>query len=513
MDPASILPPLHVLLPALALGMSLGVCAILVAVTSRRAGVGRRGAAATLEAVQAAQTRRLHGIRQQLASPPPPQPQGADAALHDCPDGAISVVDAGSARFEVQTWGGHHLAAAPSPLSIFIMIPGNPGAVEPYVPFMEAVQRVAAASGPPAAHSIRTFMTVGHSGHAARTAQAEGVDLDAQIEHKRAFLAALLTRYPHATLHFGGHSVGAHIVTELMRHLPPANVGTAVLLFPTLSHIGATPNGLRLTPAFRHLRGLAGWLVWVVTCLPAPLRRAVLGRLSGGVAGDAGSLDALERSVLVPAVIQNAFFMAMHEMEQIRELDAAHYRTIEVRSLLTSGIVLLCEICRPAHTLTRPASSRPPAGEAVHLLRRRRRLGEGVGRGRHPGGAAAGHRGALRGGAQARVCAQRGELGGPRGPHVGVDFARQRCGHAESACHNYCKAAGQHHCWGDGAPVACARYCWWEGQVAWSPRGCKWWRRQRQVRDLLILSNSYFGVLCRTLRVRNLSPRLRSIPP
>ena len=351
----------------------------------------------------------------------------------------IRVIAAGdnAATLEVQSWEPLNPTRTSSsePISnFFIMVPGNPGAVEPYAFFMEQMLGRAGGSN---ANTPWTFITLGHSAHSARTAQREGVSLQQQIEHKREVLSDLLRTHPNARLHFGGHSVGAHIVCELLRVLPPENVGKCVLLFPTLSNIGATPNGVRLTPAFNYLRGLLGWLVWGVNLLPSAARRRIVAQMSG--ATHDRSLDALLGSVLHPAVMQNAFFMAAHEMQEINGLDVEHFRAIEVRSMAPSFCMLRCrcavfrvDCVRKVTSLSnRPPPPPPPprsAGQAVYLLRRDGRVGAPRRRERNRGHAHSRARGAVQGRPQTRVRA---------GSPVVRALGRRSLGLGISGCESY----------------------------------------------------------------------------
>lgn len=219
---------------------------------------------------------------------------------------------------ETQVW---EAAGGGAPRTTFVMIPGNPGAVEPYAEFMDALW--VAAGG-----QLR-LVTLGHTAHSARSlaaappgSAARGPHaLAAQIAHKRAYLRALLATTPRTRLLLGGHSVGAHVAVELLRDFPA--VPRAVLLFPTLSNIAATPNGVRLSPLFAHGRGLARALVSAVRLLPARARRAAVARFAGPGA-DARAVDVLVDAVLHPDVMDAALHMAHTEMRDITALDAAH---------------------------------------------------------------------------------------------------------------------------------------------------------------------------------------------
>lgn len=114
------------------------------------------------------------------------------------------------------------------------------------------------------------------------------------VDHKIAFLKMLVKARPDVKVVLVGHSVGAHICLEAIKALPPSNVLMTALLFPTVMHIGDSPNGAptppnlrpahsrcllnpygppyatgrKLAPVFRHMRGVVGCLTWLLACLP-----------------------------------------------------------------------------------------------------------------------------------------------------------------------------------------------------------------------------------------------------
>lgn len=212
----------------------------------------------------------------------------------------------------------HVPPASPSRLHL-VVLPGNPGGVAFYAAYVDSVQRAAAAAG------VRLHVwVVGHSGHCAATATAARFSLAQQLAHKRAVVDAILRAQPGARLVLAGHSVGAHIALELLRTLPPRAVLRAVLLTPTLSHIGRAPNGVRLKPVLSS--ALFRWGAWAglhaLGALPAPLQRLLL-RTAVPQAADAGVMRAL-LSLRHPHVPLQAAHMALDEFEAIGPLDGAH---------------------------------------------------------------------------------------------------------------------------------------------------------------------------------------------
>ena len=246
------------------------------------------------------------------------------------------VIDIGDgAHVEVQEWGADRTSDAGT---LFVMIPGNPGAVTPYERFMSTIYTLGDGA-------IRC-VTIGHTAHSShshgaapqKSAGRGPHSLDEQVAHKRTVLRLLLAQSPPGTrLILGGHSVGAYCAVELLREPEfSQSCDRAILLFPTLANIGATVNGRRLTPLFRHGLTAAWWIVAGVSLLPEQARRAVVSRFAGAGA-DAASVESLVEAVLNPDVVVNALYMARTEMHAIREFDEAHWRAIEHKVIAYFG--------------------------------------------------------------------------------------------------------------------------------------------------------------------------------
>jgi hypothetical protein len=177
--------------------------------------------------------------------------------------------------------------------------------------------------------------TVGHAGHSVSTATKAMFDLETQIAHKRAFVSALFEREPRCRAILAGHSVGAHMVVEVMRALPADKILRGVLLFPTLLHIGSTPNGVRLTPVFDYLRTPLWIAMHAIVQLPLFLQRWVL-RMGAGSSADEDGVSSL-MSIVHPDVLANALLMAKHEMREIGALDREHFARIASKLVLYFG--------------------------------------------------------------------------------------------------------------------------------------------------------------------------------
>jgi pimeloyl-ACP methyl ester carboxylesterase len=137
-----------------------------------------------------------------------------------------------------------------------------------------------------------------------------------------ALVEALLTEvHPDTRFVLAGHSVGAHICLELMRRVPALSerCDRALLLFPTIMHIGSTPNGRALRPVFhplvRHaVAVVAGFLALLPRRFVGPLLAWHVGHEHDGILSGCSLL-------LSANATHNALFMAYHEMREILALD------------------------------------------------------------------------------------------------------------------------------------------------------------------------------------------------
>ncbi len=65
--------------------------------------------------------------------------------------------------------------------------------------------------------------------------------------------------------------MGAHIGLQLLADPQLSSaIDLVMCLFPTVHHIGSTPNGRRLFPLMRYLRPATGLVAFALTQLPRP---------------------------------------------------------------------------------------------------------------------------------------------------------------------------------------------------------------------------------------------------
>ncbi|KAI0249305.1 hypothetical protein BJV78DRAFT_1129761 [Lactifluus subvellereus] len=214
------------------------------------------------------------------------------------------------------------------PRTVLLFIPGNPGLLDFYVPFLNAIHHDATSgSSGGAALAIFAHAHLGLSSYVGGDRsypETSSVALPAQVQAHVEFLDELLAAYGPATrVLLVGHSVGCWLIQEVLKAraaLRP-RVG-AYMLFPTISHIGETPCGRKLSPLFRPPwpRALA-YLSLLVRHVPP----YVLGLLAQP-SWPRNQLQVLHGFLRAPAAIYSALTMAHDEMETVRELDVDFLR-------------------------------------------------------------------------------------------------------------------------------------------------------------------------------------------
>ncbi len=176
---------------------------------------------------------------------------------------------------------------AASPERVLFIIPGNPG----HPAFYEDVaRRVFEATG----RSVHVVVC-GFPSHSRRSAAAQPrrrFTLAQQVHHQLQAVQWLLrgtrdivplrTAAPQVML--AGHSIGAYTCVQLLQREPALH--GAILLFPTLSDMVRTPNGVRMWSLLRYYQRAAAALASVLAVLPAPMQAWVGRRAVGPDAWD-----------------------------------------------------------------------------------------------------------------------------------------------------------------------------------------------------------------------------------
>ncbi|KAI1463449.1 uncharacterized protein F4812DRAFT_248750 [Daldinia caldariorum] len=194
-------------------------------------------------------------------------------------------------------------ADSQTPDILIFFIPGNPGLIDYYESFLSTLRNLL-----DEAESLRhlRFHIYGQNlagfadnDHEPFTSERPPYNLEDQIQHTLRALSGLRIDsgprkgHPYDEVLLIGHSVGTYIALELFHQLlqdpilaPHLNLGSGILLFPTIHHISSSPSGkkldlLRRTPilgdnayriaqTFLHLlpRGALRWIVRSILGFP-----------------------------------------------------------------------------------------------------------------------------------------------------------------------------------------------------------------------------------------------------
>ncbi|KDQ63374.1 hypothetical protein JAAARDRAFT_29400 [Jaapia argillacea MUCL 33604] len=206
-----------------------------------------------------------------------------------------------------------------SSATVILFIPGNPGLLGFYPPFLSDIHARARSSSTPLA--ILAHSHIGHSPGVEDTETRytlDSVGLTAQVASAIEAVDLIKDTFGNNTkIVVIGHSVGSWITLKVLKSRPE-DVTEVFLLFPTISQIASTPNGHRLSWVFRSpFPRIISRLSPVARILPTTL----LSLLFRG--WPLPQLHVLKSLINSPMTIFSALTMAHDEMKTIRELDVA----------------------------------------------------------------------------------------------------------------------------------------------------------------------------------------------
>lgn len=223
----------------------------------------------------------------------------------------------------VLTWGGWIEDKLPDGDCVVVCISGNPGVTTFYSTFLSAINK----------QLNCPVWIVNHAGHEVPSLeQSTGADLPVsedpelydlagQIRHKVEFVKQFVPESK--DIYFIGHSVGAKIVLELLKHREiETRTKKCYLLFPTLEHIAKTPNGKILIPTVTYGLSVILFFAWIYANFPHVIRRWMMQAyfFVRGEHTDEHFFNAALYLTL-PRTLRSVFSLAMDEMEKIKDLD------------------------------------------------------------------------------------------------------------------------------------------------------------------------------------------------
>eukprot|EP00794_Sanderia_malayensis_P012109 gene12109-13360_t len=211
-----------------------------------------------------------------------------------------------------------------------VVITGNPGLIEFYEVFMLQIHKISGCQ-----LQVIGLSQAGHSpiwrynNNATDYKKADYKSLDEQVEHKKAFIEDFVPKNKKIILI--GHSIGAYIVLRLMDDkIVHDRVIKCLLLFPTLEKLTQTPNGTFWAPVSYYLRHPFAITAWILSHLPEWVQRQFIDwRTTWKGRKRHPSLHNAFLNCINYTVINNALFMAAHEMEDVTELGENITKTIE----------------------------------------------------------------------------------------------------------------------------------------------------------------------------------------
>ncbi|KAG9295390.1 hypothetical protein G9A89_013419 [Geosiphon pyriformis] len=218
---------------------------------------------------------------------------------------------------------------------VLFMIPGNPGAIDYYIPFLSTIYKE---------YQKRIeIIGVSHLGHTHgphNNSLKRLWSLQDQIEHKIKCFDLIREKFlvqdgadggggggdgglPKFIL--CGHSMGAYICSRLLKARPNHGIDRTYFLFPTLQHIAKTPNGTMLTWLFyERPRNLLSTLIHSLRTLLGPTGFKTLIRFV--TYQQEPHLSITADRLLHWHVVQNTLYMSDTEMKDIHELDEDFFR-------------------------------------------------------------------------------------------------------------------------------------------------------------------------------------------
>jgi len=186
-----------------------------------------------------------------------------------------------------------------------VVIPGNPGIIDFYEPFIELLYEKLG--------QLYDIIGVAHAGHS-ELFDPKVHSLDDQIQHKIDVLHYLLSKNAQSHFILIGHSVGAYISLKIWSKRKDLGIRKVVCLFPTIKHLwnGLAPAvKLFILPGFRHM------LSTLVHFSP----RFINDLLIGMVSSQSDEARYVTSSKVNYYLVMNILYMAYTEGQQILEID------------------------------------------------------------------------------------------------------------------------------------------------------------------------------------------------
>eukprot|EP00049_Salpingoeca_infusionum_P019438 m.361874 g.361874 ORF g.361874 m.361874 type:complete len:419 (-) comp19954_c0_seq1:1546-2802(-) len=200
---------------------------------------------------------------------------------------------------------------------MIVVIPGNPGGPAMYQTFAQCLHN----------NTGLNVLVLGHTGHTARTRTTRTFSMYDQAEHKLMLLKHFEDIWRGKQLILVGHSIGSWIAMEMLRTLDEEHVAGVIHLFPTVHHIGTTPNAERLFPVVKYFRETATLVADMLTLLPQTVLERVVRLYFANEDPRTPSNEMVARTLTMISALslRQALYMGYTEMAYMGDLDVDHY--------------------------------------------------------------------------------------------------------------------------------------------------------------------------------------------
>ncbi|XP_055382323.1 lipid droplet-associated hydrolase [Condylostylus longicornis] len=237
-----------------------------------------------------------------------------------------AYVDINGVPTNILTWGRWLEESLGDAEEIIICITGNPGLPGFYTEFGHTIHKNLGLKTPvwiighaghdePSKKSLKQVPTLKHNEHL--------YDLSGQIEHKLSFIQKYVPE--NKKIYLVGHSIGAWMVLELMKHdsIKP-RIKKCFLLFPTIERMADSYNG-KIFQLFSFLSPLYIYLLHFIYYMPIFVRLFIIKIYFW--------LFSIPKIFLKPAIkyskptsMEKVIFLAKDEMKVVREFDELHIK-------------------------------------------------------------------------------------------------------------------------------------------------------------------------------------------
>jgi len=226
-----------------------------------------------------------------------------------------------------------------------VLIPGNPGAVYFYLPFLESLGKYLGGSS-----SVHGFSFANH--HLSRgddedDTSASALGLEAQISHSAAFIESVVHELPaNGRITLIGHSIGAYIVLQIISRNPSimARLCGAIHLMPfyrwTLLPFAHKAKLSLYAQAPSTVNALINIFFQRFKKLPFLTKTALLQMTSNGTKGE---LDVIAGRLLTERLLRNFAAMGLDEIHAVYRNESRVSRDLRVLDGLIPQFILVTD--------------------------------------------------------------------------------------------------------------------------------------------------------------------------